>query len=120
LIGEYEEAPENYGKTIYDSEDEGVKGQHSILFGLEKLSATTSKIHDGPRRKAKRSYVESSDEESGCSYDSGISSVDSVDSNWGRRVRRRVVRKIPADDHISVSSYDGSNNSSDDEIDMEL
>lgn len=106
---------------MYDSEEEEIKeGQRSILFGLKKLSATTSKTRETPRR-TKRSYAESSGEESGSSYDSGVSSVNSVDSDWGRRVRRRVVRKVPADDCVSVCSFDGgSSNSSDNEIDMEL
>lgn len=98
---------------MYDSEEEEAKeGQRNILFGLERLSA-------GTKKQGKRSYGESSGEESESSWgcDSGVSSVD---EEWGRRVRRRVVRK-PAEDCVSVCSFDvGSSNSSDNEIDMEL
>lgn len=111
LIGEYEEAPENYGKPVYDSDEED--GKH-VLSGLERLSAGGVRMRmPVPVPRSKRRYdEESSGSDSGYSYDSGVGSAGSVVSEWGRRVRRRVD-----DDAVSVCSYDDS---SDNEIDMEL
>lgn len=132
LIGEYEEAPENYRKdTMYDSEEEDIAQSHkSILYGLERLSARNRspspmvafktamqqrlQRERALPKKSKRSYAESSG--SDCSsYDGGLDWEDP-----GRRTRRRVMRRIP-DDCVSIHSFDGSSNaSSDNEIDMEL
>lgn len=121
LVGEYEEAPENYGKPVYDSDEED--GKH-VLFQLQQLSAGPRTVFPRmsmavpvPVRKSKRRYdTESSGSDSGCSYDSGVGSAGSFDSVWGRRVRRRVTDD---DDTVSVCSYDGDS-SSENEIDMEL
>lgn len=111
LIGEYEEAPENYGKPVYDSDEED--GKH-VLSSLERLSAGGMPIPIPVSQRSKRRYdEESSGEESAYSYDSGVGSAGSVVSEWGRRVRRRVD-----EDAVSVCSYDDG--SSDNEIDMEL
>lgn len=115
LIGEYEEAPENYGKPVYDSDEED--GKH-VLSGLERLSAGGMRIPMPvpASRRSKRRYDEESsgeESESAYSYDSGVGSAGSVVSEWGRRVRRRVD-----EDAVSVCSYDDG--SSDNEIDMEL
>lgn len=135
LIGEYEEAPENYGKSLpYDADEEDIAESHrEILFGIERLSAirggaefsafrpmTTGQQwpHLGAHpRKGKRSYAESvgtSDED----YDSGVDSQGS-----GRRVRRGVTRRDGSVEAVSVGNRENpypESHVSDYEVDMEM
>ncbi|KAG0132882.1 hypothetical protein HOY82DRAFT_556938 [Tuber indicum] len=126
LIGEYEEPSPDYGREMYDSDDDD-ESQREIVYSFGMLSAGRGpspiakamaqqhfKFGVQPR-KAKRSYTESVGS-SDSDYDSGFDSQSSE-----RRIRRRVIRQRDGSvEAVSVgTSYAGSQ-TSDYEVDMEL
>ncbi|KAL7272099.1 hypothetical protein RUND412_005109 [Rhizina undulata] len=130
LVGEYEEAPEDYGRVqvVGFDEDEDVATTHSkILHGLTSFSANHSpsiyraisarqKFRQNGQQKSKRSYTESI-ESSDSEYESGF------DYESFRRTRRRVGRNMNMDmscETLSVSSRASSVCPQDFDVDMEL
>jgi len=102
LVGEYEEAPENYRQHQNDEEDEDWENQQSVLYGLERLTANQTpspisramvqRIREGGQYsvqspRTKRSYADSVGSDS--DYDSGRDST----SSCGGRIRRRRLSK---------------------------
>ncbi|PWW80618.1 hypothetical protein C7212DRAFT_165166 [Tuber magnatum] len=126
LVGEYEEPSPDYGREMYDS-DEDDETQREIVYSFGMLSAgrgpspiaramAQQQLKFGAQpRKAKRSYTESVGN-SDSDYDSGFDSQSSE-----RRTRRRVIRQRDGSvGAVSVgTSYAGSQ-TSDCEVDMEL
>ncbi|CUS10426.1 unnamed protein product [Tuber aestivum] len=126
LVGEYEEPSPDYGRPMYDS-DEDDEAQREIVYSFGMLSAcrgsspiaramAQQQLKFGAQpRKAKRSYTESVGS-SDSDYDSGLDSQDS-----GRRTRRRVIGQRDASVCATSfgTSYAGSQ-TSDYEVDMEL